>query len=72
MRDIEQIAKILEADYNAKLIAYKKRLKNALKIEYIDFKSADNMPMSLELGDNMREQIKTIFKTLKKFDIDFE
>ena len=37
-----------------------------LKCEYIDFKSAKNMPMTVDLGENLRDQINTIFQLLKK------
>lgn len=37
-----------------------------LKCEYIDFKSAKNMPMTVDLGENLRVQINTIFQLLEK------
>lgn len=37
-----------------------------LKCEYIDFKSAKNMPMTVDLGENLRDQINTIFQLLEK------
>ena len=43
-----------------------------LQIEYDDFMSAVDMPMSIELGENLRDQMKNIFKALEKLGIKFE
>lgn len=37
-----------------------------LKIEYIDYMSIDDKEPSIELCDNLKWQIKTIFKILEK------
>lgn len=48
----------------------KKELLNSiaskLKCEYMDFKSAKNIPMTVDLGENLRDQINTIFQLLEK------
>ena len=45
------------------------RLSSKLKIEYRDFKDAENLAMSIDLGENMREQLKNIFRILDKSGI---
>lgn len=42
-----------------------------LKVEYKDYKSVENMEMSLELGENLRDQLKNIFFILEKEGIKF-
>lgn len=37
-----------------------------LKCEYMDFISAKNIPMTVDLGENLRDQINTIFQLLEK------
>lgn len=64
-----QVLKILLADEQTKLPIFKKQLANKLKIDYLDFKSIDNMPMTIELGENLRDQLREIFKILKKEEI---
>lgn len=46
-----------------------KRLASKLKIEYRDFLDAEGLPMSSDLGENMREQLKNIFGILIKAGI---
>lgn len=43
-----------------------------LKTEYFDFQDAEEMEMSIELGDNLREQLKSVFKILQKSGIVIE
>lgn len=43
-----------------------------LKCEYMDFKSAKNIPMTVDLGENLRDQINTIFQLLEKNGISFK
>lgn len=45
------------------------RIAKSLKIEYEDFESAKDMEMSVNLGENLREQIKNIFKILSQYGI---
>lgn len=42
-----------------------KRLSSHLKVEYRDFLDAVDLPMDVDLGENMREQLKNVFKILK-------
>ena len=42
-----------------------------LSIEYKDFVDALEMEMTIELGENMREQLRTVFNILEKQGIKF-
>lgn len=46
-----------------------KRLASSLKVEYRDFSDAVTLPMSSDLGENMREQLKNVFSILIKAGI---
>ena len=48
------------------------RISGDLKTEYKDFLSAADIPMSIDLGENMREQLKSLFSILKKHGIRLE
>ena len=43
-----------------------------MKPEYRDFKEVENEEMSIDLGENFRFQIQSIFKILAKAGIDVE
>ncbi len=44
----------------------------ALKKIFDDYKVAENMPMSIDLGENMRDSLDDVFRKLKKLGIDVE
>ena len=44
----------------------------ALKKIYADFKVAETMDMTLDLGENMRDSLDDVFRKLKKLGIDIE
>lgn len=48
------------------------RIASKLKVEYMDFKDAESMPMDSDLGENMRFQLKNVFLILKKAGIPLE
>lgn len=43
-----------------------------LRTEYMDFKDAGDIEMTLDLGENMRQQLALVFKILAKNGIDIE
>jgi len=47
-----------------------RRLASELKIEYEDYLDAVDLPMNVDLGENMRDQLAEVFKILKKFGIE--
>lgn len=44
----------------------------SLKKIYTDYKTAENMEMTLDLGENMRDSLDDVFRKLKKIGIDIE
>lgn len=48
------------------------RIARQLKIEYQDFKSAEDMEMSVDLGENLRLQMQAVFDIFEKEGIRFE
>lgn len=48
------------------------RIAKALAIEYEDFASAKDMPMTLALGENLRSQLAQVFKILEREGIHFQ
>ena len=47
------------------------RIKSKLKIEYQDFMSAKDTEMSIDLGENMRDQLAAIFRILQSEGVTF-
>lgn len=56
------------ADEKARLA----RISRELKFEYQDFVSAEDFEMTIDLGENMREQLKNIFRIFEKEGISFK
>ena len=50
---------------------FQKKLMRDLRIEYRDFNEIENEPMNVDLGENLREQIRNIFAILNKNSIRF-
>lgn len=48
------------------------QIATALKKIYADFKVAETMDMTLDLGENMRDSLDDVFRKLKKLGIDIE
>jgi Skp family chaperone for outer membrane proteins len=51
--------------------AAKRKLASELSVEYRDFLSTLDVNMTVELGENMKGQITTIFSILKKYGVSF-
>ena len=72
---IESLEKMIDAltGNNSKQVTIlANKIKSGLQIEYTDFQDALEIPMTIELGENLREQLKNIFRVLKKLGIEFE
>lgn len=70
--EIAQRAQMMEAlsrDRSRQADEQVKRLASTLKVEYRDFKDAESLEMDINLGENMREQLKNIFAILIKAGI---
>ena len=48
------------------------RIARQIKIEYQDFKSAEDMEMSIDLGENLRLQMQAILDIFEKEGIKFD
>lgn len=48
------------------------RIARKIKTEYQDFKSAEDMEMSMDLGENLRLQMQAIFDIFEKEGIKFD
>ena len=48
------------------------RIAGQIKIEYQDFKSAEDMEMSIDLCENLRLQMQAIFDIFEKEGIKFD
>ena len=48
------------------------KLTEKLRFEYQDYMSAKNIPMSIDLGENMRGQLGDIFTILMKAGLDID
>lgn len=70
--DLSKMADALSGDDNKKVTVLTNKIKSGLQIEYKDFMDAVQMPMSVDLGENLREQLKNIFRALEKLGIRFE
>lgn len=47
------------------------KISSKLKVEYQDFQDALNIPMSCDLGENFKQQLKNIFKELERNGVKF-
>jgi len=69
-KEEEQYMDILLKEKDNQFQIYKNKLAAALKLEYWNHKDGLEMEMTKELGENYRDEMTEIFKTLKKFGID--
>jgi len=73
--EIEERAKLadmLSRDRTKQSEEVLKRLAAKLRVEYRDFLDAETLPMSSDLGENMRLQLKSVFDILKKNGLSLE
>lgn len=70
--DLHKFIKIIESGANKEKDEFKNRLRSAIRVEYMDFKDVKDMEMSIDLGENFREQLKNIFRILNKHGIVLE
>lgn len=61
-----EVIAIYEADKNKTLEEKLKLLASKLKAEYYDFYGAMDNEMTIDLGENMRHQLESVFKILEK------
>ncbi|WP_410495528.1 hypothetical protein QTL86_16800 [Cellulosilyticum sp. ST5] len=66
---VETIIKLDSNSLNHEFEAYKNKLASILRMEYKDFKEIQNEDMSMDLGENLRDQLNEVFNKLMKSDI---
>lgn len=66
-----EMLSLMDRDHERQSNEQLKRLSSELRIEYQDFKDAEDLPMDVDLGENMRLQIQSIFKILRKHGLEF-
>lgn len=69
---LHKIIKIYDTAKQDEIQCKMNRICSALKVEWLDFQDALNMEMNPVLAENLKDQIKSIFKILKKEGIDVE
>lgn len=65
---VEIVKRDLEQRTNAEL----QNIAAKLRHEYLDYKDALNMRMDIDLGENMRDQLKRVFRILSDSGMGFE
>ena len=61
-----KMAEVLSRDRNKQADELLQKLASKIRIEYRDFVDALDVPMSCDLGENLRLQIQSIFDILEK------
>ena len=72
MTDIEKAVNIIKKEAERQNQVNLNRIASALKTDYVDFMSAIDEPMTVELGECLRLQMAEIFKILQKNGVDIE
>lgn len=63
---------VISGDNKGKFREFKSKLAGSLKNEYADFLEAEELEMDVDLGENMRYQLRSVFDILKKNDINLK
>ena len=61
-----KLAEILSRDRSKQADETLQKLAYKIKVEYRDFADAQDVPMTCDLGENLRLQIQSIFDILEK------
>lgn len=64
-----EMIEMIKRDQSKRMEESQKRIASSLKTYYEDFINSQDLEMSLELGENFRDQIGDLFKILKKSGI---
>ena len=68
-KQLDTILQIDNKEENLQINEFKNKLSSKLRYLYIDFKDAENLPMSIDFGENLRLQMNEIFDILIRSDI---
>ncbi len=63
------LLKVVETQAKNEMSQFKNRLARQLKVEVQDFESIEQDPMTVDLGENMRIQLQSVFRTLRQYGI---
>lgn len=61
-----KMADVISRDKNKQAEESLQRLASKIKIEYLDFMDARDIPMNCDLGENLRLQLQNVFEILEK------
>lgn len=69
---MRKVISVYAADKQAALSEQLNKIAAQLKAEYRDFKDAQDMEMDVNLGENFRIQLESVFKILIKAGVNLE
>lgn len=61
-----KMADVISRDRNKQAEESLQRLASKIKVEYLDFMAARDIPMNCDLGENLRLQLQNVFEMLEK------
>ena len=64
--DRKKMVDILEREFEHQKKEQLAKIAGNIQVEYDDFKTAADIEMTVDLGENMRIQLESIFRILKK------
>lgn len=67
-----KMADVISRDRNKQAEESLQRLASKIKVEYLDFMDAQDIPMTCDLGENLRIQLQNVFKILEKGGMKFK
>ena len=60
------MSEVLSRDRSRQADESLQRIASKIRVEYRDFKDAVNTPMTVDLGENLRIQLQSVFEILEK------
>lgn len=69
IEDRKKINEMTEKDNSKQYEEFINRISQKIKLEYTDYKDAEDAEMNIDLGENMRIQLKAVFDILEKSGI---
>ena len=65
IEDRKKMGEMVSRDNSKQYEEFINRISSKLKVEYRDYKDAEDIEMNVDLGENMRLQLKSVFDILK-------
>lgn len=66
LADAHAMSDLLEREQQHKADVVKHQIASMLQLDYVDFQSVIDEPMNIDLGENMRVQLKNVFTLLQR------